>query len=236
MAARPAHITDRCRTRGLSALFCLRGHLVTVHNGHSRSIAELHENAARNPKVMGEGPVALFHRIVDAMVDHYRPEVEKLEDRLDVLEAEVFDRPNNDTIRKILAEKRRVAGLRRIVLPQRDVVSRLARHPWFSVTWLAASERSEGKRYADAAPWAAAMASDVETGRMPPWGALETDECTPRVPWKDDARLDDDERQALIDWAAQGAPEGDTAQPAALAHTTRRLPATGGTTPSSLSR
>ncbi len=32
-------------------------------------------------------------------------------------------------------------------------VSRLARHPWFSVTWLAASERSEGRPYAQAAPW-----------------------------------------------------------------------------------
>ncbi len=29
----------------------------------------------------------------------------------------------------------------------------LDRHPWFSLTWLAGSERSEGKRYADAAPW-----------------------------------------------------------------------------------
>jgi aspartate-semialdehyde dehydrogenase len=32
-------------------------------------------------------------------------------------------------------------------------VARLARHPWFEIGWLAASERSEGKRYADAAPW-----------------------------------------------------------------------------------
>lgn len=32
-------------------------------------------------------------------------------------------------------------------------ISRLAGHPWFEVTWLAASERSEGKTYADAAPW-----------------------------------------------------------------------------------
>ena len=27
-------------------------------------------------------------------------------------------------------------------------ISRLAKHPWFDVTWLAASERSEGKAYA----------------------------------------------------------------------------------------
>ena len=34
-------------------------------------------------------------------------------------------------------------------------MSRLARHPWFKPAWLAASERSEGKTYADAAPVAA---------------------------------------------------------------------------------
>lgn len=32
-------------------------------------------------------------------------------------------------------------------------VSRLAGHPWFNLTWLAASERSEGKAYRDVAPW-----------------------------------------------------------------------------------
>jgi aspartate-semialdehyde dehydrogenase len=32
-------------------------------------------------------------------------------------------------------------------------VSRLACHPWFNLTWLAASERSEGKTYKGVAPW-----------------------------------------------------------------------------------
>jgi aspartate-semialdehyde dehydrogenase len=32
-------------------------------------------------------------------------------------------------------------------------VSRLAQHPWFRLTWLAASERSEGKAYKSVAPW-----------------------------------------------------------------------------------
>ena len=42
-------------------------------------------------------------------------------------------------------------------------VSRLARHPWFSLTWLAASERSEGKSYRSVAPWrlAAPMPDDA---------------------------------------------------------------------------
>jgi aspartate-semialdehyde dehydrogenase len=32
-------------------------------------------------------------------------------------------------------------------------VARLCRHPWFVPTWLAASERSEGRNYAEAASW-----------------------------------------------------------------------------------
>ena len=32
-------------------------------------------------------------------------------------------------------------------------ISRLSNHPWFDVSWLAASERSEGKPYGEAAPW-----------------------------------------------------------------------------------
>lgn len=109
-------------------------YLVTVHDGHSRSIRDLQETCSRNSKILAEGPVALFHRIVDAMVDHYRPEVEKLEDRIDELEKEVFERPSKDLIRHILAEKREVSLLRRILTPQRDVIARLARRDFVDIS------------------------------------------------------------------------------------------------------
>src|SRR5262245_49450415 len=32
-------------------------------------------------------------------------------------------------------------------------IALLAKHPWFRVTWLGASQRSEGKAYRDAAAW-----------------------------------------------------------------------------------
>ena len=41
-------------------------------------------------------------------------------------------------------------------------ISRLASHPWFDVRWLAASERSEGKKYAAAASWRLAAAMPDE--------------------------------------------------------------------------
>jgi magnesium transporter len=101
--------------------------LVTVHPGHSRTIGEMRAVCERNDRVLGEGPAALLHRIVDAMVDHYRPEIDKLSERLDDLEEQIFRNPNPRFAKQILDFKADIASLRRVVLPQRDVVSRLAR-------------------------------------------------------------------------------------------------------------
>jgi magnesium transporter len=102
-------------------------YLVTVHDGTSRSIAGMRDICARNEHVLEDGPVGLLHRIVDAMVDNYNPEVEKLADRLERIEQRVFDEPNADLVKPILGLKREVTSMRRVLLPQRDVVGRLAR-------------------------------------------------------------------------------------------------------------
>src|SRR4051812_1134271 len=109
-------------------------YLVTVHDGQARTMAEMHEICRRNGHILAEGPVALVHRIVDLMVDHYRPEVEKLESRLDSLEERVFEQPGSNMVRDILWLKRDVNSLRRVVLPQRDVVGRLARREFTFVS------------------------------------------------------------------------------------------------------
>ncbi len=63
--------------------------------------------------------------------------------------------------------------------------------------------------YEQAAPWAALMRDATAEGIMPPWGAVETDECQPPHDWKNDLRLTAEQKQMLADWAAAGAPEGD---------------------------
>jgi magnesium transporter len=102
-------------------------YLVTIHDGQTRTVGEMRGLCTRNHHVLGEGPVALMHRIVDSMVDHYRPEVDKLEGKLDELEEAVFDKPRKKLARDILSLKRDITSLRRVVQPQRDVVGRLAR-------------------------------------------------------------------------------------------------------------
>ncbi len=108
-------------------------YLVTVHSHRSRSIEHVKTLCARNDSAMGEGPAALMHRIVDTMVDNYDPEVDRLEDRLDELERDVFGQVTSQQIQGVLGLKRDVAAVRRIVLPERDVLARLARREFAEV-------------------------------------------------------------------------------------------------------
>ena len=101
--------------------------LVTVHDGLRRSIAHVSELCERTSHILAEGPVALLHRIVDTMVDHYRPEVDELEERLEEIEKAVIESSHDGLMGDILTVKRDISMLRRIVVPQRDAVGRLSR-------------------------------------------------------------------------------------------------------------
>ena len=114
--------------------FLGRNFLVTVHDGNSRSIQEIRDYCPRNHTILGDGPVALFHRIVDRLVDRYLPEVEEFEDWMDEIEEAVFGAPTPDLVRDILDLKRQVSALRRIAIPQRDVIGRLARREFTDIS------------------------------------------------------------------------------------------------------
>ncbi len=104
--------------------------LVTVHDSKSRSVERWRGLCPRNSHVMAEGAAALFHRIVDAMVDNYEPEIDKIEARLEEVEHEVFQRPRRKIVQEILAVKRDISTLRRVTMPQRDVIGRLSRREY----------------------------------------------------------------------------------------------------------
>lgn len=107
--------------------FVGRNFLVTVHDGRSRSIADIKEMCDRRETVVGEGPVGLLHRIVDRMVDNYRPEIDRLEEAMDEIEDQAILGSRKDLVRDILRLRRDLAVLRHVVIPQRDLLARLAR-------------------------------------------------------------------------------------------------------------
>lgn len=63
--------------------------------------------------------------------------------------------------------------------------------------------------YEQVKPWAESMLYAVEQGTMPPWAAVETDNCTPDVPFRHDPRLSDTELADLRAWVQSGAAAGE---------------------------
>jgi magnesium transporter len=120
------HAEQEFATRDVD-FFLGRNYLVTVHDGLSRSIAKTQVLCDQHEHILAEGPAALLHRIVDSMVANYRPEVDAIEERTEQLEEEALLGFRSDLIRDILRLKRDLASLRRVVIPQRDAVGRLAR-------------------------------------------------------------------------------------------------------------
>jgi magnesium transporter len=100
--------------------------LVTIHDGGSRSIARLRTVCGEHAHILAEGPVAMMHRIVDTMVDNYRPAMNAIETRIETLEDEAFQ-GQEQMVRQVLHLRRDLGFMRRVLTPQRDVIARLAR-------------------------------------------------------------------------------------------------------------
>jgi magnesium transporter len=113
--------------------FLGRNYLVTIHDGQSRSIGRMRELCDRHERILGEGPVGLLHRIVDTMVDNYRPALEGFEAHLNKLEDTAFA-GHDHIVRQVIRLKRDLGALRRIIMPQRDVVGRLARREFAAIS------------------------------------------------------------------------------------------------------
>lgn len=62
--------------------------------------------------------------------------------------------------------------------------------------------------YADAAEEMGRMIDAVDSGKMPPFSAIDPPDCTPRHRWRDDPRLTESERAALHAWVDAGGPAG----------------------------
>ena len=107
--------------------------LVTVHDGSSGPIAELLKACSRHERLLAEGPVALFHRIVDAMVDNYRPSIDALEHRIDKLEEEAYA-GRDSMVRRVIRLRHELSAARRILIPQRDAIGRLARREFPAIS------------------------------------------------------------------------------------------------------
>jgi magnesium transporter len=99
--------------------------LVTVRRDHCPAFAEARERHARRPDWLGD-PALVLYRLVDGLADSFFPLLTSFDEFIDAVEEGIFARPDQEQLRRVFLMKRRLAALRRIVAPQRDLIATIA--------------------------------------------------------------------------------------------------------------
>ena len=90
--------TDQFITRELD-IFLGPDYLITHHRGPMRSINSAMELCGRNLlQSFGRGVDFLVHHILDQMFDHYFPNLDAIEDKIQLVQVEVFENPDRPRI------------------------------------------------------------------------------------------------------------------------------------------
>lgn len=113
-------------TRELN-FFLGRNFLVTYHNVPLNCIQEVEERCLRGTVHVARAPDRVAHALLDSLVDNYKPALEQLGLQIAELEEKVLRKPAPETFEDILRIKKEIIHLRRIIGPQREVLSRFAR-------------------------------------------------------------------------------------------------------------
>jgi magnesium transporter len=95
--------------------------IVTVRN---RACPALHSLRADLETDESGAEQFVLYRILDALTDTFFPVLERLDDDIDTLEDEVLERPTDEQLQRLSQLKRDLAGLRRIIGPERDLFLR----------------------------------------------------------------------------------------------------------------
>ena len=108
-------------------IFLGRNYVITHHDQLLSAIEDIWSSYQRDERHVQDGPDHLLYRIIDSLVMGYMPLVEQIDNQIDLIEDQVFDRPTRATLEQIFALKRILLSMRRILLPQREVLNKLAR-------------------------------------------------------------------------------------------------------------
>lgn len=110
------------------AFFIGTNYLVTVHHGPCKEIEGTVKRWRENvPSGDHAGPAILLYSILDAMVDNYFPVLDAVAERTNDLEQAIFEAESHEALEMIFQLRKNLLALRRILAPERDLASTLAR-------------------------------------------------------------------------------------------------------------
>ncbi|WP_338753805.1 magnesium/cobalt transporter CorA [Bacillus sp. FJAT-52991] len=98
--------------------------IVTFHNISVSELNHVWEELKGNGKLR-QGPVFIFHRLIDRFVDELFPPVYHIEDQLNRVDEETDNYSGNELIDRLFDIRHDMAKLRQSIFPMRDLVYRM---------------------------------------------------------------------------------------------------------------
>ena len=117
---------NRLRTEPMN-LFIGANYLVSVHEGEINAIDETIKRWQKDEEEFGNDAGALLYGLLDTITDEYFPVIDRLADRVEGIEEQIFERFSEDALQDVFSLKRDLLSIRRIVAPERDVLNVLIR-------------------------------------------------------------------------------------------------------------
>jgi magnesium transporter len=108
-------------------IFVGRNYLVTHRAEPVAALDRVWNTSFRDNRHMKRGVAYLLYRLSDELTAEYMPIVDSMDDAIDRIEDEVFDNPSPRMLEQIFMLKRGLLVLRRIVMPQREIMNKLGR-------------------------------------------------------------------------------------------------------------
>jgi magnesium transporter len=108
-------------------IFLGKNYIVTHHDRPIPAVNHVWDACRRDERYLNRGTDHILYRVVDDMVAAYMPVVEQIDEAVEKLEDQIFDRPTPQNLSELFQLKRSLLHLRRIIAPQREVLNKLAR-------------------------------------------------------------------------------------------------------------
>jgi len=108
-------------------IFLAKNLIVTVHTEELEFIESLMQKAKLKPQVELKNIENLLYNILSKIVDNLERTMEKISDKIDLLEDKVLENPSPDLMEEILDLKKVLLSMRKISDPQKNVYSFFSR-------------------------------------------------------------------------------------------------------------
>jgi magnesium transporter len=98
-------------------------YLVTVHQGTLPAVNDGCDAIRRRHTIGPPHPITALYHVLDALTDSMFPYLASFDERIDALQDEIYVRPSDKQLAEMFGMKRELVDMRRLVTPERDMLS-----------------------------------------------------------------------------------------------------------------